>query len=152
MLTALITPLTNNILSLGAVLLIIALIVTITVRITINSWFAFILFLIYITGLLVLFRYIIAIRPNSYQTPKNKQKATLTIILILIIITMKTTAPTLVLESSRGKKTFEEEVIKLFEPVNTPMYWIIASTLLIALITAVTVCFKAAKPLRSFNP
>jgi len=52
--------------SLGMWILILSLFISILVRAFYFSWFGFIIFLIYIGGILVIFSYFVAIQPNQY--------------------------------------------------------------------------------------
>lgn len=144
------TPLTKRITSLGALLIFTAILTTITIRQTTNSWFAFILFLLYITGLLVLFRYIIAMSPNTYYTQKKEIKTTALICLLTTVTLTLFGRPTFLLNPMKGEKTFERDVTQLYRAVNMPTYWLIGALLLVALIIAVILCYKSAKPLRSY--
>ena len=74
----LITPLIESIITLGGIIILAPLLRTIIIAKIINSWFAIILFLIYIRGLLVLFGYIMAISPN----PKSFNKKLISFIIL----------------------------------------------------------------------
>lgn len=57
-------PLISQPLSLGMIIILSTLIICITSAITVSSWYAYILFLIYVGGLLVIFAYVAALSPN----------------------------------------------------------------------------------------
>ena len=62
------SPFVRSVLSLGGVLICVSLLITVFVSYLVGSWFAFILFLVYVTGLLVLFSYMVAMSPNTRHT------------------------------------------------------------------------------------
>ena len=57
-------PLMSQPLRLGIIIIVSTLIICITSAITVSSWYAYILFLIYVGGLLVIFAYVAALSPN----------------------------------------------------------------------------------------
>lgn len=138
----------NTLVSIGGLLLVLALLVTIIVAILSNSWFSFILFLIYVTGLLVLFRYILAISPNYYYNSSFK-KFFFKFWLILVIICF-------VFIRSNGVRVnsvvidFEEMVILIFNLNRIVIYLLIGVILLIVLVLVVNICYKRPRPLRPF--
>lgn len=54
---------------LGVNILMMALLLSCTFACLMRSWFAFLIFLIYVGGILVLFAYFLALGPNQYSTP-----------------------------------------------------------------------------------
>lgn len=144
-------PFIESILPLGGLLLFLTLLMTTFVGHITNSWFAFILFLVYVTGLLVLFGYMMAIRPNTRYNHKNSVKFIIAILIIFIlrtIIIIGQLNPTI--KNGKSIKEFEIKVIDIFSFPNIPVYWLIGFILLIALIIAVIISYKRAKPLRSY--
>ena len=145
LITTIILPISKNLLSLGTALILTTLLATFVAAMLTNSWFAFIMFLVIITGLLVLFSYIIAIRPN---TSYNQKKRFFKIIMAITFLSFPfINTP---LKPIKREKRFEQDVQQLFNNRNTPIYWIIGIILLLALLIAVTICFKTAKPLRNY--
>lgn len=57
---------TNNPIILGIWILVICLIISLLIGLIFFSWYGFIIFLIYIGGILVIFSYFSAIQPNQY--------------------------------------------------------------------------------------
>ena len=143
---ATISPLSKNLISLGTTLLTLTILSTILISQLFNSWFAFILFLVFVTGLLVLFRYIVAIRPNSSFV----QRKISTKVLLLLITTYSLINNSTLSRPIKREKRFEINLQQLFNLNNTPIYWRIGIILLIALLIAVIISYKSAKPLRSF--
>ena len=140
-----ISPLSKNLISLGTALLLSTLLSTVVIRQLFNSWFAFILFLVFITGLLVLFSYIVAIRPNtSFTQRKLSTKIILIIIILYPLLNKEINSPI------KREKRLETNLQQIFNARNTPIYWIIGIILLIALLIAVIISYKSAKPLRSY--
>lgn len=140
---------TERITTLGRILILRALISTLTIRYIIGSWFAFILFLIYITGILVLFRYILAIRPNNFYSKINNIKKLITCTTALLATTIITN-PIVKLAPLTINNNFEKAVTQLYSKTRLSIYWFIAIILLIALIITVSLCYKSPKPLRLF--
>lgn len=135
----------KTIVSMIIILIVTALCTTILIANLINSWFAFILFLIYITGLLVLFRYILAMTPNNFRINFNSSKMFFSVFFIFYTSTI--TEIYLLPESNQN---FEWEILKLYNEGNIPMYWFIVLLLLVALLIVVNLVYKSPLPLRPF--
>ena len=116
-LTTFFTIISQKLISIGGLLIRSALITTIITAFLINSWYGFILFLIYITGLLVLFGYFLAIRPNLHQTAKNCFKAYASVSLFTILVISN-----YFYKIFKNKLSFEPEVISLIIEKRTPLY------------------------------
>lgn len=142
---AIITPISNNLTTLIGLLILRALSVTIIIARLFNSWFSLILFLIYITGLLVLFRYILAINPNPRY---SKLRPFVVLFCLFNVIFMKMFVKPVSLPIRRIN--YEWEVVTIFSFINSRIYWFIAIILLLALVLVVRLCFKTPSPLRSF--
>lgn len=134
----------DKLIIIGARLIIRASIITLFVTLLTNSWYAFILFLIYVTGLLVLFGYFLAIRPNIYQIQKHYFKYFLIICIRTVIIPQKITGtPQFIIK-------FEPDVIRIIRQINLPIYWFITIILLLTLLIVVSITYKSPSPLRKF--
>ena len=142
-------PISNSLLTLGGLLLFVALGSTFLVTSLLGSWFSFILFLIYITGILVLFGYILAIRPNNYYSKFGVVKRALLLVLFLILFLFIFFNGVNLFPLNHSRR-FENGVVKIYSSINLSVYWFIAVVLLIALLIAVCMCYKSPKPLRSF--
>lgn len=79
-------------LRIGLILLAITTIVSLATRITIlSSWFSYILFLIFIGGMIVLFIYVARISPNEkFKIPTQKIITIIVIIVITILLIIRT--------------------------------------------------------------
>nr|UZF97222.1 NADH dehydrogenase subunit 6 [Conus textile] len=62
--TLLILPMMSQPLSLGLVIMVLTLLMCLVSGMTISAWYGYILFLIYVGGLLVMFAYVAALSPN----------------------------------------------------------------------------------------
>jgi len=134
-----------NPLSIGLTILIISIVLTITFALTLSSWLAFLIFLIYIRGILVLFSYFVAITPNqtlpSIYTLIILRSSILPIYTLLysnilnfpIILTSNTTLNIIYLQH------------------NTTNLTILATILLITIIIVVKITLKFKAPLRPFS-
>lgn len=142
----LLPPLLNTVLSVASLLMLAALFSTLMVATIIGSWFSFILFLIYITGILVLFGYILAISSNVYTIKSNYLKSFFILTFAAIIMNPTNTKIT----QKSVNRRFELTVTKLFEGLNIVIYWNMALVLLAALIIVVAICYNSPKPLRAF--
>jgi hypothetical protein len=91
-----------------------------------------------------------AIRPNSYFTQKRMVKSLFPLFLAVVVFYIVWFNPIVILNPMKGVKSFDMEVSSIFMGCNIVMYWLIAVVLLIALLIAVSICYKVAKPLRSY--
>jgi len=74
--------------SIAIIILIVALITASIYASIHSSWLGFLLFLIYVGGILVIFSYFLAITPNQYQYNLNLVKIPALSILLLLIISI----------------------------------------------------------------
>lgn len=137
--------LAQNPLTLGLIILIMALLLAITFAYAISSWIAFLIFLIYIGGIIVIFSYFVSIIPNQ----------TLYIFYNIIIITLSIFI-ILLLSSYINIKPFivsSQPVILnfMYTQKNIPMLIFIALLLLFTIIVVVKLTILSKGPLRPFN-
>lgn len=95
---------------------ILVILLTIIIR---GSWFGLTLFLVYITGILVLFRYFIAIRSNSTGTAKKFFKFFLVSRIMFIFGGL---VKVNVISLPLSKINFESSVIELISYLNISLY------------------------------
>lgn len=132
-------------LQIGLCILIIALLTAIIFAIKISSWIAFLIFLIYIGGILIIFSYFIATTPNIK----------ISFIFIISIITLIT--PTFILFLNRFSSNLihtTQETIKesiFYNIRHIPVLTLLAILLLITLVIVVKVSNTSLGPLRPFN-
>lgn len=139
----LIMPFVKSVLELGGVLILLSILTTVLISITSRSWFGFITFLIYITGLLVLFGYMLVLSPNSIIKISRIYIVIFFIIIILIFPSSKLKV--------NLKLNFESvNIINIYEAFNMLIYLLIICLLFVRLILAVYLSYKVPKPLRSY--
>nr|YP_005089259.1 NADH dehydrogenase subunit 6 [Flustra foliacea]AEX16064.1 NADH dehydrogenase subunit 6 [Flustra foliacea] len=146
LITTFMIPFFDTLVSMGAAILLMALFSTLVIAGFLNSWFSFVLFLVYVSGLLVLFSYMLAMSPNSQGVVGYKFSYFIygfVVLLVSIFCFSLLGFPDFVL-------SFEWEVISLFSLWNMGIYWLMMVVLLLALIMVVSLCFKSPSPLRPF--
>uniref|UniRef100_UPI0030DFCE56 NADH dehydrogenase subunit 6 n=1 Tax=Haemadipsa hainana TaxID=909595 RepID=UPI0030DFCE56 len=62
-----------------------SLLLSVIISFNLSSWYAFLMFLIYIGGMLIMFSYFVAISPNQYVKNKSMLLTPLLIIIMLLI-------------------------------------------------------------------
>jgi NADH-ubiquinone oxidoreductase chain 6 len=139
----LISVIQNKVVFIGVILISTTLIFTIIITLIFFSWYSFILFLIYITGLLVIFIYFLAISPNNLSYSPYLPNI---IILTLLILPFNLKIPYI----KSKKQNFELDPAELLHSYNTPIYLTIAVLLLLILLIVVSLTWKPRKPIRHF--
>jgi len=142
-------------LSLGLCIIMISLISCILLGLTFSSWFSYVLFLIYVGGLLVMFVYVAALAPNTLFSRLKSLAGILflsTIIFSLLIILTPTDISflydNLILDyTSQNMKTG----IAIVSSSNVRILIGLALILLVNLLAVVKVCFYQQGPLRPYN-
>nr|QTT61348.1 NADH dehydrogenase subunit 6 [Nassarius nitidus] len=151
----LLLPLMMQPLSLGLVVMISTLLMCFISAITLSSWYGYILFLIYVGGLLVMFAYVAALSPNvlfGKGTPMLFFMAT-----ILPISAIFYSMPLIDMSSISYLNIFSEtKFLKIYgiEMVAPQMISILiglALILLINLIVVVKICYYQQASLRPFS-
>jgi len=130
---------------LGINILLIALLIASTYAIYIRSWYAFILFLIYVGGILVIFVYFLAISPNQ-QIPYSKIASVriLSFLVLLFLSQLFNFKVTIINNFTQGR-------VILYIIKNAPTLIILALILLLAIIIVVKITNRSTGPLRPFN-
>nr|YP_009509730.1 NADH dehydrogenase subunit 6 [Antarctoneptunea benthicola]AXF46346.1 NADH dehydrogenase subunit 6 [Antarctoneptunea benthicola] len=153
--TLLMLPLMTQPLSLGLVIMMSTLFMCFISAITLSSWYGYILFLIYVGGLLVMFAYVAALSPNvlfGSGTPML-----FFFLLVIPLATIFYIYPLVDLSSIGYLDTFSElKFLKMYgvEMVSPQMISILiglAIILLINLIVVVKICYYQHASLRPFN-
>ncbi len=134
----------------GALILVLALELSLVLRVTTSSWFGFLLFLIYIGGLLVIFSYFAALTPNLPSRGKSLGAFFFFLLVRPLIPFSFLFAPPLnfielcppALNSS----------LCIFIDKNLPLLAFLVTILFFALIIVVRVSLRSTGPLRPFQP
>nr|ALS46247.1 NADH dehydrogenase subunit 6 [Glycera unicornis] len=137
------TILSSSPLTLGLWILMLALLTAAAAALSMASWFGFIIFLIYVGGMLVMFAYFSAIQPN--QQFKMTTPLTATTITCLALPLYHNDATTNTLTNTNWW------VSAMYDPVNTPSLIFLALVLFLALVSIVKISFLNRAPLRPFT-
>nr|BDI12959.1 NADH dehydrogenase subunit 6 [Abarenicola claparedi oceanica] len=139
-------PLATTPLTLGIWVLFLALMIAITMCLPLSSWFGFILFIIYIGGLLVMFAYFAAIDPNSKMNPMNMFLMFLFTTTVLFSLNyLFSLTPSMNFQSSTTLS-----FLMLFTSNNIPMLLLAAMLLFLALVSVVKITQRKEGALRPF--
>lgn len=141
-------PFVKSVVTLGAALLATAVIATLTVGIRLNPWYGFALFLVYVTSLLVLFGYLLAVSPND-KLRRPEHVLTTLFLVTFAAIALPNTGVTLATPKSPNT-SFPDIVTLIYYDYNAPIYWFVGIILFITLILVVSLCYKSPQPLRGF--
>nr|QGZ09950.1 NADH dehydrogenase subunit 6 [Eisenia nordenskioldi nordenskioldi] len=129
---------------LGVNILIMALLLSAVFASFISSWFAFLMFLIYIGGMLVMFAYFLALTPNQQMTYSNN--------LLYSLISMITfTALTYTINIKvPSMLEFYQGYILLYLKTTAPFLIILALILFFTMVIVVKLTTRSKGPLRPF--
>jgi len=135
----------NNPIQITLIIIFIALIIAGIFCRTLSSWYAFLIFLIYVGGILVMFAYFTASSPNQqYIRIKKIIKRIILFLLIsvTIIITINRFMSIIPVKSN--------QLITIFTIHNIYTLIIITLILLITIVIVVKLCSSSKGPLRTF--
>nr|ABM65766.1 NADH dehydrogenase subunit 6 [Nucula nucleus] len=152
--TIFIMPLMLQPLSLGAWIMLIALFSSLLLGLENNSWFGYVLFLMYVGGLLIKFAYAVALAPNMIFYGFNSAKMAMMTFFTILALTLSTYTPYSKLGEPAIKfinEIFESISGLLIVAYNTSIFIGLSIILFIALIAVVKVCYFQEGPLRSFK-
>lgn len=138
-------PKTNNPLSITLIIIFIALITACIFSTTLSSWYAFLIFLIYVGGILVIFAYFTATSPNQQQISGKRIIKTILLAILATgsaIIYINKTIP---LTPSKS-----HQLIRLYTSHNIYTLIIITLILLITMVIVVKLSSRSKGPLRTF--
>lgn len=130
--------------SLGLRILIMALLLSCTFASIISSWFAFLIFLIYIGGILVMFAYFLALTPNQHNIPILNFP-----ILVLSLFTLYFILNTVDIKII-NIGSFLDGFIFLYRQFNSPILILFVFILLLAIVIVVKLTYRSKGPLRPF--
>nr|YP_010241784.1 NADH dehydrogenase subunit 6 [Varicospira cancellata]QTI82472.1 NADH dehydrogenase subunit 6 [Varicospira cancellata] len=148
-------PLMKQPLSLGLVIMISTLMMCMLSALFVSSWYAYILFLIYVGGLLVMFAYVAALSPNTLF--KKNYPFIMFLLSIPMIMSIFYFHSFLDLNSTTYVSSFSENKYlktygtQLVSPNMISVLIGLALILLINLVVVVKICFYQYAPLRPFK-
>lgn len=133
--------LSNTPLTTGLLILLIALCTSTIYATLLSSWFAFLIFLIYIGGILVIFSYFVALTPNQ-----EKHFITLNLLIIPIIIILTISI------FSRTPHIFipNHSILFLFLSFNSSLLILLALLLFLTIVIIVKITMLSKGALRAF--
>nr|YP_009318345.1 NADH dehydrogenase subunit 6 [Angaria delphinus]AOZ71826.1 NADH dehydrogenase subunit 6 [Angaria delphinus] len=140
-------------LSLGLCIMALSTSLCALISFTLSSWYGYILFLIYIGGLLVMFAYVSALAPNNFFS--SIKAISLFLVAILFFLVMISTLYTTDLkfmeysDSLCSLKTMNSSGRMLISPSNMSLMIILGVILLVNLLAVVKICYYQQGPLRS---
>lgn len=134
-----------NPLTIGLIILLIALLLATTFAYSISSWIAFLIFLIYIGGILVIFSYFVSIIPN--QTLQFSYNLSF----ILISMLCLTTLASYININPRTSTSYSLTLNFIYIQQNIPSLLFLALTLLFTIVVVVKLTILSKGPLRPFS-
>nr|YP_009244941.1 NADH dehydrogenase subunit 6 [Amynthas pectiniferus]AMO27065.1 NADH dehydrogenase subunit 6 [Amynthas pectiniferus] len=130
---------------LGINILAMALLLSATLATSMSSWYAFLVFLIYVGGMLVMFAYFLALSPNQ-QMPTTSNA----IFMIMTLVTLTSVATITKTKISIPQMTQQDNTY-LYSTNTAPILIMLALTLLLTMVIVVKLTNRAGGPLRPFN-
>nr|AWH98408.1 NADH dehydrogenase subunit 6 [Conus genuanus] len=153
--TLLILPMMSQPLSLGLVIMISTLFMCLVSGMTVSAWYGYILFLIYVGGLLVMFAYVAALSPNVLfggMTPLFSLVAFFPVLFSLFYFYFFKDSSYLSFEISFSKFAYLKMYgIELISPHTISILIGLGTVLLINLIVVAKICFYQQASLRPFS-
>nr|ACR00069.1 NADH dehydrogenase subunit 6 [Paralvinella sulfincola] len=144
---ALSLPLATTPLTLGFWVLCIALMMAAWLSTLTLSWFSMILFVIYVSGMLVMFAYCVAITPN-YTIPNKLLLPASLMLAMASIITLANTPQQIQYFSQDTLPPMQQF---MFQPTQSPVLVFLVILLFLAMVLAVKISDRNQGPLRPFN-
>jgi NADH-ubiquinone oxidoreductase chain 6 len=141
--TSIILVIALNPITIGISILTIALTLAIIYGLTLSSWIAFLLFLIYIGGILVMFAYFVALSPNQQI---NKLSITPSLIFIISIFTVIL----YIQVYPRITPTFQFLINTFYTNINISLLILLAIILFLTIVVVVKIVTNNKGPLRPF--
>nr|YP_009373464.1 NADH dehydrogenase subunit 6 [Cumberlandia monodonta]AQT38561.1 NADH dehydrogenase subunit 6 [Cumberlandia monodonta] len=141
----------NTPLSLGLMVLLLAFI-SCTLIASMSPWYAYMLFFIFIGGMLVMFAYIASLSPNTTFSVNN-QLVPLTFMLLTFFPLKDSASAILSTESSELKLSVSsatQSLSFLYSPQGATMLMLLAGILLFTMVASVKLCKPIAGALRPF--
>lgn len=138
-------PKANNPLSITLIIIFIALITACIFCTTLSSWYAFLIFLIYVGGILVIFAYFTATSPNQQQISSKQIIKTAIVILLITRLTLAIINRVIPLTPVKS-----HQLLRLYTSHNIYTLILITLILLITMVIVVKLSSRSKGPLRTF--
>nr|YP_010983163.1 NADH dehydrogenase subunit 6 [Fulgoraria rupestris rupestris]WOJ51895.1 NADH dehydrogenase subunit 6 [Fulgoraria rupestris rupestris] len=152
--TFLLLPMMTQPLSLGLVIILSTLLMCIIASMTLSAWYSYILFLIYVGGLLVMFAYVAALSPNVLFGSVNMMLVFLVLIMPLSLflyfypfIDLSFMCTNELFMKLKFMKTYSMEMVS---PHMISILIGLATILLVTLVVVVKICYYHHASLRPF--
>lgn len=142
------TPIIAQPLRLGLIVIIIAIVLRVIVGFLFVSWFGFLLFLIYVGGLLVIFAYVVVLMPNNYFFSKN---VFFYFLMSFIIIRLLLSLVYVNINNRERLFLMQDSAQILVSDYSGVVFVFLAIILFFALLVVVKVCYFQGGPLRPFR-
>nr|YP_010381772.1 NADH dehydrogenase subunit 6 [Perotrochus quoyanus]UDL72160.1 NADH dehydrogenase subunit 6 [Perotrochus quoyanus] len=145
-------PMMMQPLSLGLCVMLMSLFSCILIAFCVSSWFGYVLFLIYVGGLLVMFAYVSALAPNNFFSGFSSLVLFLGVVSVLMLVSMTTYFKTS--DFSVWSDLFSESKDRivvgglLISPSSISLMVALGAILLINLLAVVKVCYYQKGALR----
>nr|BDQ44023.1 NADH dehydrogenase subunit 6 [Amynthas purpuratus] len=130
---------------LGINILIMALLLSLTLASSMSSWYAFLVFLIYVGGMLVMFAYFLALTPNQQMPTKSNMIYMLSTLIILTVVAIITDTEIFMSQEMSQDNTY------LYSMNTAPILILLALILLLTMVIVVKLTNRLGGPLRPFN-
>nr|BDQ44049.1 NADH dehydrogenase subunit 6 [Amynthas bimaculatus] len=130
---------------LGINILIMALLLSITLASSMSSWYAFLVFLIYVGGMLVMFAYFLALAPNQQMPTKSNM------VYMMATLAILTTVATITDTQIFISQEMHQDNLYLYSSSTAPFLILLALILLLTMVIVVKLTNRSSGPLRPFN-
>lgn len=145
-------PLMAHPLSFGLVLLSTTLVSAIISALLASSWYGYIIFIIFIGGLLVMFAYVAALAPNAFFKPPRLNIIIALLLLVfvpLLIITFSFPLPTTFLSYTNPLYVIKSSTL-IYTPAFFSTLFFLMYILLLTILAVAKICSFSIGPLRPF--
>nr|QED22467.1 NADH dehydrogenase subunit 6 [Amynthas sp. SC201006-03] len=130
---------------LGINILAMALLLSATLATSMSSWYALLVFLIYVGGMLVMFAYFLALTPNQQMpTTSNAIYMVMTLTMLTMVMVITKTKIFIPLETNQDN-------MYLYSMSVAPILIVLALILLLTMLIVVKLTNRSKGPLRPFN-
>nr|QWT29499.1 NADH dehydrogenase subunit 6 [Erpobdella sp. JP-2021] len=110
-----------------------------------SAWYSFLVFLIYVGGMMVMFSYFVALSPNQFMKIKT---SALTMTMTMLMLSLPMIASTLPTSQLNQEQSFSSML--LYSSYNIPILLLMIIMLLIMMIMVVKLSNLSKGPLRPF--